>query len=240
VRRQIHRKENAAAGAPGGGESGRGFLPYGSTVILAVFVTPLARAWMSAVLVAETVEVFTWKVAVLVPAGRVTLLTAGVATAVLLDDRATVIEPGAAGHSSVTVAVDVAGPRSRLGDSVRLAIAIGRTLMLSVFVTPPALALTVPVTVEVTTGPEMVKVALVAPAGTVTPLGIVATGCWLTICTQAPPAGAGAASVTFPTEVLQPPGKLRGVAVKDCSTAEGGGGEGGFATVSDASFATPP
>ena len=46
----------------------------------------------------------TVNVAVVEPAGMITLATAGLATEVVLDESATVRLPGAAGHSSVTVA----------------------------------------------------------------------------------------------------------------------------------------
>src|SRR2546426_5577191 len=58
------------------------------------------------------------------------------------------------------------------------------------------------------------KLALVPPAGTVTLEGTVAAGLLLESATCAPPAGAGAFSVTVPVEEL-PPVTLVGLTVSD-------------------------
>ena len=58
------------------------------------------------------------------------------------------------------------------------------------------------------------KLALVPPAGTVTLEGTVAAGLLLESVTCAPPAGAGAFSVTVPVEEL-PPVTLVGLTVSD-------------------------
>ena len=82
-----------------------------------------------------------------------------------------------------------------------------------------------------------VKVALVAPAGTVTPLDgtLAAAMLLLESVTWAPPAGAGPLRVTVPVEDCKPPTTLVGFSVSD---ERGGGGEG--VTVREAVLLTPP
>jgi hypothetical protein len=81
-----------------------------------------------------------------------------------------------------------------------------------------------------------VKVALVAPAGTNTLEGTLAAPLLLESRTVAPPAGAGAVSVTLPVEDCNPPITLDGFNVSEERVA-GGGGTG--VTVSEAVFVTP-
>ena len=82
-----------------------------------------------------------------------------------------------------------------------------------------------------------VKVALMAPAGTVTPLDgtLAAAILLLESVTWAPPAGAGPLKVTVPVEDCTPPTTLVGFSVND---ERGGGGEG--VTVREAVLLTPP
>src|SRR6266513_1522692 len=83
-----------------------------------------------------------------------------------------------------------------------------------------------------------VKVALVAPAATVTLEGTVAAAVLLLeSATCAPPAGAAPLNVTVPVEVCVPPITLVGLSVSEESVA-GGGGAG--ATVIEAVRVTPP
>jgi len=79
------------------------------------------------------------------------------------------------------------------------------------------------------------KVALVAPAGTVTLEGTLAAPVLLESMTCAPPAGAGAPSVTVPAEVCRPPITLVGFSVSEETVGSGGG-----ITVSVADLLTPP
>src|SRR5437660_8691876 len=90
----------------------------------------------------------------------------------------------------------------------------------------------------VTTLVLTVKVALAAPAGTVTLEGTVAAAVLLLeSATVAPPAGAAPLNVTVPVEDCVPPITLVGLSVSDESVA-GGGGAG--ATVIEAVRVTPP
>jgi len=82
-----------------------------------------------------------------------------------------------------------------------------------------------------------VKVALVAPAMTVTLEGTRAAPLLLESATVAPPAGAAPLNVTVPVEVCRPPITLVGFSVSD-ETVAGGGGAG--ATVIEAVRVTPP
>ena len=89
----------------------------------------------------------------------------------------------------------------------------------------------------VTTPVLTVKVALVAPAATVTLEGTRAAPLLLESATVAPPAGAAPLNVTVPVEDCVPPITLVGLSVSDESVA-GGGGAG--ATVIEAVRVTPP
>lgn len=83
-----------------------------------------------------------------------------------------------------------------------------------------------------------VKVAVVAPAGTTTLEGTLATpGLLLESMTVAPPAGAGELSVTLPVDDCAPPITLEGFSV---SEERVGGGGGAGVTVSEAVLVTPP
>ena len=82
-----------------------------------------------------------------------------------------------------------------------------------------------------------VKVALMAPAGTVTPLDgtLAAAILLLESVTWAPPAGAGPLRVTVPVDDCAPPTTLAGFRASD---ERGGRAEG--VTVSAAVLLTPP
>jgi len=86
-----------------------------------------------------------------------------------------------------------------------------------------------------TTDVSTVKVAVVAPVGTNTLEGTLAAPLLLESMTCAPPAGAGALSVTVPVEVCRPPITLVGFSVSEESVGSGGG-----VTVSVADLLTPP
>jgi hypothetical protein len=80
-----------------------------------------------------------------------------------------------------------------------------------------------------------VKVALVAPAGTVTLEGTLAAPLSLERKTWAPPAGAGPVRVTVPVEDW-PPKTLAGFSVNE---ARVGGGGGAGVTVSETDLVAP-
>ena len=81
-----------------------------------------------------------------------------------------------------------------------------------------------------------VKVALLAPAGTITLEGTLAAPLLLERNTCAPPAGAGALRVTVPVEDSRPPTTLEGFSVNEARVV-GGGGAG--VTVSEADLVAP-
>jgi hypothetical protein len=68
-----------------------------------------------------------------------------------------------------------------------------------------------------------VKVALVAPAGTVTFEGTLAALLSLDSATCAPPGGAGPLSLTVPVEDCRPPTTLVGLSVNEETVGSGGG-----------------
>jgi hypothetical protein len=83
---------------------------------------------------------------------------------------------------------------------------IGLTVRFAVLLLPYALAETVTVAADGTTFEAKVKLAVVAPAATVTETGAVAAlVLLLERFTTAPPAGAAAASVTVPVAFAVPP-----------------------------------
>src|SRR5690348_5563679 len=87
--------------------------------------------------------------------------------------------------------------------SVMATVSAGTTLSPAVLVTPPRLAEMATVVVAEACPVVTEKVALVAPAGTVTPAGTEATaGLLLLRLTDAPPAGAAAVRVTVPCDAL--------------------------------------
>src|SRR6266851_2584454 len=167
--------------------------------------------------------VVTVKVALVAPAGTVTPLTGTLADGSPLE-RETTAPPLGAGPLSVTVPVEGLPPATFAGLKVsedRTGIGCGVTVSVAVCVPPPYDAEMV-TEVEVTTGLVVtVNVALVAPAGTVTPLaGTLAAALLLDRETRAPPLGAGPFRVTVPVGEEIPPVTLAGLRLRE----EGTGG----------------
>jgi hypothetical protein len=153
---------------------------------------------------AATGNVVAVKVPVVAPAATVT--DAGTeAAAVLLEVRVTTAPPAGAGLASVTVPVEDVPPSTEAGDTAteRRAAAVtvrttGRLTLLKVAVIVTGVFVATPTVVAV-------KVAVVAPAATVTDAGTWATAVLLEVrVTAAPPVGAGPLRVTVPVEDMPP------------------------------------
>jgi len=154
------------------------------------------------VVVAPTATVLTVKVAVLRPAGTVTL--AGTVAAVFTVDRVISAPSGGAAPLKVTVAVEDAWPTTVAGLRAIELRAAGVTVRFALLVTPEYAADTAPVALAVT--PEVVtaNVALVAPAGITTLAGTTAAGLVSERVIVAPPGGARPVRVTVAVELLPP------------------------------------
>ena len=209
----------------------------GVTVRVADRVTPPPVAETRTLVDAVTAFVDTVKVALVAPAGTVTL-AGTVPTAVLLLASVTTIPPLGAGPLRVTVPWDEFPPVTlaglRLTPDTVTAAGAGFTVSVADRVTPPAVAEMVADVEAVTDVVVIVKVALVAPAATVTLAGTVTAAELSESVTTSPPAGAGALRVTVPVAEL-PPTTLAGLMLR----AERVGAAVGF-TVSMAVCVTPP
>src|SRR5437899_3080604 len=115
-------------------------LRYKSTARVAVRVVPLYEAEIVAEVEMRTIDVFTVKVALVAPAGTVTLEGTVAAPVLLLESR-TWAPPAGAGPLRVTVPVeDCAPPTTLVGLSVseeRVGSGEGVTVTEAVWVTPP-------------------------------------------------------------------------------------------------------
>ena len=133
-------------------------------------------------------------------------------------DSATVNEPEGAALVNVTVPVDELPPVIVAGltltdESAAVLPPEAVTERITVRVTPPCDAEIADELLKLTALVETVKVALVAPAATVTAAGTVAVAVFeLLSATEAPPAGAAADSVTVPVDGL-PPATVVGLSV---------------------------
>jgi hypothetical protein len=166
---------------------------------------------MLATVCAVTVFVATLKLAVRAPAGTVTL--AGIVTSDALSVTSeTTAPPAGAAPLRVTVPSEEAPPATLAGLSVNEEREAGATLIVACCVAPFQEARMTAEAWAATGFVLTVKEALVAPAGTVTLAGTVATAVsLLASVTTEPPAGAGPPKLTVACEGVPPitPGGLR-------------------------------
>ena len=166
------------------------------------FVTPFTAARIDALILARTGRVVTVTDAFIAPAGIVTL--AGTVASVMDELSATTTPPAGAGASMVIVAVDDFPPATDVGESVTEMGAGPRTVSDVVTITPLLVALSVAMAFVamgvVVTG----KVAVVAPATTVTLAGTDAAARLDANSTTRPPVGAGPDNVTVPVDDAPP------------------------------------
>jgi hypothetical protein len=145
--------------------------------------------------------VVTLKVAEVAPAGTVTLVGTD-ATAGLALESGIVAPPAGAAELRPTVPVEGVPPGTLVGLRNREERVVAETTRLALLVTPSSVAEMFTAQGAQGSGVvEITKLALVAPAGTVTVVGTLATeGLLLERTTVMPPPGAGETSVTIPVE----------------------------------------
>lgn len=185
-------------------------VPGGFTVSVAVLVTPPKAAEMVAAVAAVTALVVTVKLAPVAPAGTVTL--AGTAAAVELEDSVTAAPPVGAALVSVTLPCEVPPPVTVPGFNpsvFRLAGGGGADAGVTVSVAARLVPLYDPVSVTLVFAATALvvtpKLALLAPAATVTLAGTPATaGLLLARATTAPPEGAAALKLAVPVAEVGP------------------------------------
>lgn len=209
--------------------------PGGVTVSVAVRVTPPAAAPMVTGVDAVTELVAMANVALVAPCATVTL--AGTAAAGLSLDSNAVNPPDGAALVRVTVPCDALPPVTLDGLTVTDDNeAGGFTVKVALRLAPPKLPPMVADAEAVTETVVAVKVALVAPAATVTLAGTVATaGLLLVSATTAPPDGAALVNFTVACDEA-PPVTLDGLKDSD----DNDGGAGGAVRVNTALRLTPP
>jgi hypothetical protein len=188
----------------------------GSTVSDTLIEPPPEEAEMLTAVEAATALVATAKVVLVPPAGMVTL--AGTEAAALLSESWTTAPPAGAGPSITTVPVTGVPPvtlaRLRLSAATRG----GTTVSEPVWVAPAYEPEIVAVVAAATGFVVALKLALEAPAATVTLAGTETAPLLLESATCAPPAAAGPLSVTVPEAAL-PPVTLAGLVLRDERTA---------------------
>jgi hypothetical protein len=198
------------------------------TVSVAVWVAPPKVPPIVTGVAAVTAVVLIEKFALRAPARTVTL-AGTVATVVLLLDSVTMAPPVGAAVVNVTVPVDPVPPTTLVGltvtDNSVGAAGTGLTVSTAERETPANVP-EIDNAVEAVTGVVViVKLALVAPAATVTLAGTVATAVLALLRpTRAPPVGAAAVSVTVPWDELPPTTDVGATLSVDKLAAGGGGG----------------
>ena len=196
----------------------------GFTVSVAVRLTPPNDAVIVTEVDAVTAVVVIVKFAEVAPAATITL-AGTLATALLLLERVTAAPPAGAAAVSVTVPCEELPPttlvRLRVSDD-RVALLGVVTVSNAVFVAPPNAPVMFAEVDAVTAVVVTAKLALVAPADTVTLAGTPASAALLESKTPAPPEGAAAVKVTVPVEGF-PPTTLVGLSVSEARVTLAGG-----------------
>jgi hypothetical protein len=131
----------------------------------------------------------------------------------LLEESLTTVPPVGAGPFSVTVPVDGTPPTTEVGETLRLSSPGGRTARVASAVAFPNAAVIVALIGAATATVAIENVAVVAPAATVTLVGVEALGLFDERLTTAPLPDAGSFSVTIPVDDV-PPTTLAGETVK--------------------------
>ena len=149
-----------------------------------------------------TPVVLTVNVAEVAPASTVTV--AGSVALTLLELRLMTAPPGPAGPLSVTLPVEDVPPRTEDGVTVMPARPAGLTVKVADLLVAPNVAEIVTVVAADTAVVLTVKVAELAPAGTVTVTGKVAVALLEERLTTMPPVPAAPVKVTVPVEELPP------------------------------------
>jgi len=149
-------------------------------------------------------EVMIVKDADVAPAATVTLGGSTTKGVEVSDAKATTVPPVGAGPFSVTVPVEDVPPRTEVGFTVRPAGTGAVTLSVAIAELPPSVAVTVAAKVELTEDVEIVKVAVVDPAATVTVAGQTTPALPEAKLTIVPPVGAGPSNVTVPVDCDPP------------------------------------
>src|SRR5437763_3543628 len=160
---------------------------------------------------AVTALVAMLNVALVAPAATVTL--AGAEAAALLLESVACAPPAGAGPFSVTVP-ELGLPPVTLAGLMPSEEITGGTTVSEALCVPPPYEPEMVTAVDVATALVVtLKLALVAPAGTVTLAGTAAAGLLLKSVTCAPPAGAAKLSVTVPLAEA-PPVRIRGLTAR--------------------------
>lgn len=173
-----------------------------STPRLAVALPPLRLAVIVALTLLETVLVLAVNVALVAPAGTVTV--PGTVTDAELELSATLAPPGPAAPLSVTVPVNGLPPTTVLGESVKAFTAGASTVRLAVLLEPERVPVMVRLVFVFTATVVMANVALFEPAGTDTEAGTFALEELEDKVTLAPLGPAAPLNVTVPVAGLPP------------------------------------
>jgi hypothetical protein len=197
----------------------------GVTVCVAVFEVPPDVAVIVTFVFVATVNVVTMKVVDAAPAGTVTL-AGTVAAAVFELVSATMVPPGAPKPFIAIVAVEVEEPKAVDGArATESGIGTAEVVSVAVRLRPTFAAVIVVEPVVVAGSVGIANVAKVAPAGIVMLAGTVARASTeLVRVTTAPPAGAGASSVTVPVALI-PPTTLAGLTEREVRFAPSAAGD---------------